>query len=184
MRKDLALLRLDPPLEESDVIEPIPINDIYGDLKGKDVLISGWGETRDEASPLQLQAVSLEVTSHTVRMQSAGMSLYMENFEGKGACFGDSGGNLVNSDDKWHLILYKSLENQFTFSTLLFSQIYTGPAVVKDNHRAYVVGVASHGTCPGTNNWVSTDHHLSIYVDVFYYADWIRSKTETQPGTF
>ena len=96
----MALLRLDPPLEESDVIEPIPINDIYGDLKGKDVLISGWGETRDEASPLQLQAVSLEVTSHTVRMQSAGMSLNMENFEGKGACFGDSGGNLVNSDDK------------------------------------------------------------------------------------
>ena len=85
--KDLALLKIDPPFEESDKIKPIPINDVYENLVGKEVLISGWGKTTT-GSPLQLQALHIKITSHTLR---DGM-ISMMSSEGKGACNGDSGG--------------------------------------------------------------------------------------------
>ena len=87
--KDLALLRIDPPFEESDKIKPIPINDIYENLDGREVLISGWGKTTAITYPNQLQALHIKITSHTLR---PGM-ISMLSSEGEGSCHGDSGGN-------------------------------------------------------------------------------------------
>ena len=51
---DLALLRIDPPFEETDTVKPIQINDIYENLVGQEILISGWGMTTT-GYPGQLQ---------------------------------------------------------------------------------------------------------------------------------
>ena len=89
MPKDLALLKIDPPFEESDKIKPIQINDVHEDLKGKEVLISGWGKTTAKTYPNQLQALHIKITNHTLR---PGM-ISMLSSEGEGSCHGDSGGN-------------------------------------------------------------------------------------------
>jgi len=84
---DLALLKIDPPFEESDKIKPIPINDIHENLDGKEVL----GKTTAKTYPNQLQALHIKIANHTLR---PGM-ISMLSSEGEGSCHGDSGGPAV-----------------------------------------------------------------------------------------
>ena len=65
MLADLALLRIHPPFEEGDTIKPIQINDQYQNLKGRDVLISGWGLTTVSKNPSLLSAISMKITNQT-----------------------------------------------------------------------------------------------------------------------
>jgi len=58
---DLALLKIDPPFEQSDLLSPIQRNDAYENIVGKKVLISGWGSTTNESRPQQLQKAALTV---------------------------------------------------------------------------------------------------------------------------
>ena len=101
--KDLALLKIDPPFEESDKIKPIPINDIHENLDGKEVLISGWGKTTAKTYPNQLQALNITINYG----QYSGL-ITMLNSNAEGACLGDSGGNnAVNYRE--NIILHISL---------------------------------------------------------------------------
>ena len=93
--KDLALLKIDPPFEVNDKIQPIQINDVYEDLIGEEVLISGWGKTTTNRDPRQLRSLRIKITNskripppyrnHTF--------IQMLSSKGEGACNGDSGGN-------------------------------------------------------------------------------------------
>ena len=89
------MLRIDPPFELNDNIQTIRINDIYGNLVGKDVLISGWGETTMKKIPDQLQSVVVKINSHrdtALEYWGHGRVFNIVSSEGKGACYGDSGG--------------------------------------------------------------------------------------------
>ena len=85
---------IEPPFEESGTVKPIHINNNYGDLEGRDVLISGWGSTLTSAPnmPFQLQAVCLKITGKANGRLFGEPNIKMFSSEGKGACFGDSGG--------------------------------------------------------------------------------------------
>ena len=83
----MALLKIDPPFQESDKIKPIKINDVHEDLYGKEVLISGWGKTTTGFS-YQLQALNI-----TINFERYYGMISMLNSNAQGACLGDSGGN-------------------------------------------------------------------------------------------
>ena len=83
----MALLKIDPPFQESDIVKPIKINDVHEDLYGKEVLISGWGKTLT-GFPYQLQALNITINYG----QYSGL-ITMLNSNAEGACLGDSGGN-------------------------------------------------------------------------------------------
>ena len=91
---DLALLKIEPPFEESDTVKPIHINNDYGDLEGRDVLISGWGSTLTLTpdNSFQLQAICLKITGKANSWMFGEPNIKMFSSEGRGACFGDSGG--------------------------------------------------------------------------------------------
>ena len=105
-------MRVDPPFQESDVVKPIRINqwDVLKDLTGKEVLISGWGDTKEEEDPNQLQSAVLKVSEYqndtSLKFCGLGMDVVPDNCitvsdemimsgsDGIGACYGDSGGIL------------------------------------------------------------------------------------------
>ena len=93
--KDLALLKIDPPFEESDKIKPIPINDVYENLVGKEVLISGWGKTTTTNIPRQLRSLKIKITNpERIPLDyREPWFIQMLSSKGEGACNGDSGGN-------------------------------------------------------------------------------------------
>ena len=95
MATDLALLKIDPPFIENKRIKPIRINDELRNLKGKVVLISGWGKTTTVDSPVQLRKAAMKITRNGVDYRG-GKTIEMMSFNGIGACFGDSGGKHVS----------------------------------------------------------------------------------------
>ena len=106
MPKDLALLKIDPPFQESDIVKPIKINDVHEDLYGKEVLISGWGKTTT-GFPYQLQALNITINDIRYIINDYGL-ITMLNSNVEGACLGDSGGNnAVNYRE--NIILHISL---------------------------------------------------------------------------
>jgi len=95
--EDLALLRIDPPFEESDTVKPIQVNDIHENLVGQEILISGWGTTTT-GYPGQLQKLLMNITSQGEGIPMGNwvegdMVINMNSSKGEGACYGDSGGN-------------------------------------------------------------------------------------------
>ena len=87
------MLRVNPPFKESVKIKPIQINDVFKNLTGKNVLISGWGHTTDEFWPDKLQKTLVIVRSYDYG-NDYGKCVLMRSSEGNnGACNGDSGGN-------------------------------------------------------------------------------------------
>ena len=113
----MALLKIDPPFEESDTVKPIQINDMYENLEEDEVLISGWGATTDDF-PDQLQKILMKISS-----QGKGgkfddffprfMVFNMDSSEGEGACFGDSGGNNDVEDKRKCFTFKKYVESNF-----------------------------------------------------------------------
>ena len=55
-----------PPFEENERVEPIPINDEIRDLRGREVLISGWGATTKKSSSANLKKAFVRITSQSV----------------------------------------------------------------------------------------------------------------------
>jgi len=144
---DLALLKLDPPLEQSDRVWPIKLNDAYGNMIGKEVLISGWGDTTNEWGPDQLKKAVMRVKDQKLDTSGFefGHELNLWSPDGIGACFGDSGGPAV--------ISYNSCPR-----------------------CEVLVGVASHvrpGCGPSVRPEVNNGARSSYYIDVFHYIDWI-----------
>ena len=89
----MALLRIDPPFELNEKIQPIEINDVHEDLVGKEVLISGWGATTTNRDPKQLSSLKIKITDPEEIPGKNPEEIHMLSSNGQGACFGDSGGN-------------------------------------------------------------------------------------------
>ena len=103
-------MRVDPPFQESDVVKPIRINqwDMFEDLTGKEVLISGWGDTKEEEDPDQLQSATLKVSEYkndhplnicmfgdAAACNTVNDEIILSDAHGVGACHGDSGGIFI-----------------------------------------------------------------------------------------
>ena len=106
LTKDLALIQIRPPFKTNGRIKPIPINDVYQDLKGQSALISGWGRNENGRLQKQLQKTSVTISNYInrppgqfKRFWGRYMALWSPN--GKGANKGDSGGNNYLTK-RWH----------------------------------------------------------------------------------
>ena len=127
--KDLALLKIDPPFEENDKIKAIKINDVYEDLVGKEVLISGWGKTTTKDYPKQLRSLKIKIADpEEIPLGFGGYGvIQMFSSKGEGACMGDSGGNhaiqlkilLLQYIILHHLLNKSIILTIFIFSNLL-----------------------------------------------------------------
>ena len=93
----MALLKIDPPFEQSDHVLPIQRNDAHENIVGKKVLISGWGSTTNEWFSPQLQKVVLTAEDQELDRGpfDIGHVINLRGSDGKGACSGDSGGKKV-----------------------------------------------------------------------------------------
>jgi len=159
---DLALLKIDPPFDENDKIEPIKINDVHEDLVGKEVLISGWGMTTTNRDPKQLSSLKINITSPKKIPLSARdyWHIQMLSSNGEGICSGDSGGPAVLGGKNGLLVGVAESVAYFDkdMNRLRKEQDeWCGPGVPNDQ-----------------GHW---PYHVSTYVDVFKFADWIKKHT-------
>uniref|UniRef100_A0A1B0GJV0 Putative trypsin-1 n=1 Tax=Lutzomyia longipalpis TaxID=7200 RepID=A0A1B0GJV0_LUTLO len=98
---DIALLKLDKPLEFKEPLKPVCLPDFKKSFTGVDGIVTGWGATR-ENGPLadKLQEVKVPILSNSECKQSKyGSSRITENMlcagykeGGRDSCQGDSGG--------------------------------------------------------------------------------------------
>jgi len=166
---DLALLKVHPPFEESDKIKPIQINDVFNNLDGKEVLISGWGRTTtaNPSRTSQLQALNMIIKNEDVPSKFIYDGIIsMLSSEGKGSCFGDSGGPAVlkGKDD------------------LLVGVASAGTSL--DANMQEIDHPTRDTVCgKDANNGKQWPYMLSFYVDVFEYADWIKDKINKNNGS-
>jgi len=146
-KDDLALLKIDPPFEQSDDLWPIQLNDDYENIVGEEVLISGWGKTTNENAPEQLQKVFVTVKDQELDTSffKAGHVLHLWSTDGEGACQGDSGGPAV-----------------YWYDSCPRCQVLVGVA-------SYISGSCGPYASPEQNDGARD----SYYVDVFHYLDWI-----------
>ena len=98
LAKDLALVQIHPAFKKSPRIKPIPINDVYPNLKGQRTLISGWGRIENGRWPKELQKTSVTISDYTNRppgnfKRHWGKYMALWSPNGKGSAKGDSGGN-------------------------------------------------------------------------------------------
>jgi len=143
---DLALLRIDPPFEMNDKIKPIEINHNIGDLADYDVLISGWGETTNEQIPDHLQEAAVTVKNYG-EDRKWGNFIHLWTPDGRGACFGDSGGPAAIKEGKHGELLLVGVASS--------------------------VAPTNCGVSNGATEEENNGARHSFYVDVFQYADWI-----------
>jgi len=163
---DLALLKIDPPFEESDKIKPIQINDVHEDLDGKEVLISGWGKTTTSTlASSQLQALNLTINSKFYSVQFNDEMISMISSEGKGACLGDSGGPAV-------------LEGKDDLLVGVSSSVCGA-----DSNKICIKRTRETVCGKDANNGKQWPYMRSNYVDVFKHADWIKEKTNKINGS-
>jgi len=99
---DIALLRLDRPLEFSDAVMPIEIAKEEIPVNST-VVISGWGRTSSGGPiPVNLKYNSLETLSQDDCARRTGMNfkglICLAHERGNGACNGDSGGSAMFED--------------------------------------------------------------------------------------
>jgi len=97
---DLALVQIHPAFKKSPRIKPIPINDVYPNLKGQRTLISGWGRIENGRWPKELQKTSVRISDYTNRppgnfKRHWGKYMALWSPNGKGSAKGDSGGPAV-----------------------------------------------------------------------------------------
>ena len=92
---DIALIRLDAPFDHSHSdISGIEINKQISNVGiiGKMATISGWGNQEKDGNGKQhryLQKTTLQMTSNGLPKDTV---LALDNKDGKGSCYGDSGG--------------------------------------------------------------------------------------------
>jgi len=164
---DLALLKIDPPFEVNDKIQPIQINDVYEDLIGKEVLISGWGKTTTTNIPKQLRSLKIKIINperipplYRERVTST-EDIQMLSSKGEGACQGDSGGPAVLGGKNGLLVGVAANVVPFDKNMKLV------PIFNRDEG-------CGKGVPNDQGHW---PNHLTNYVDVFQFADWINRYT-------
>lgn len=100
---DIGLLQLAEPIEFTDHIQPVCIPSSDGEYlnPGKDVIVTGWGDTKEggHISP-ELRQVSVPILSYTecnsdYNGQVEEDVMFCAGIEGKDSCQGDSGGPAV-----------------------------------------------------------------------------------------
>lgn len=104
---DLALLRLDKPIQFNERTQPVKLAKANNLQYGDELLLSGWGNSRvyDRPSPL-LKWVTVRYLERSAcaadmpnnRILGKG-NFCFRSAAGQGACYGDSGGPVVNSRD-------------------------------------------------------------------------------------
>merc|ERR1712136_686599 len=163
---DLALLRIIPPFELNEKIQPIKINDVYEDLVGKEVLISGWGMTTTNSDPAQLSSLKINISDpKDIPWFSRGdWHLHMLSSNGEGACSGDSGGPAVLGGKNGLLVGVAESVDYF----------YANMTKVDPHHEHDQDLWCGPGVPNDQGHWPI---HLSTYVDVFKFADWIKKHT-------
>ena len=85
------MLHLQTPFQESNNINPIALNDRYGDLEGYTATVSGWGKTETSHGPSFLRQTTLRVTNNGDDSRGMGI-IQMARTQYRGICSGDSGG--------------------------------------------------------------------------------------------
>ena len=78
-----------PPLNMTDKVQMIRINDVESNLSGHIATISGWGRTESGSLPNHLKKAELNITSNT-----HGMVNFKILQNGPDAGAGDSGGSI------------------------------------------------------------------------------------------
>merc|ERR1712136_202484 len=170
---DLALLRIIPPFELNEKIQPIKINDVYEDLVGKEVLISGWGMTTTNSDPEQLSSLKINISDpKDIPWFSRGnWHLHMLSSNGEGACSGDSGGPAVLGGKNGLLVGVAESVDYF----------YANMTKVDPHHEHDQDLWCGPGVPNDQGHWPI---HLSTYVDVFKFADWIKKHTNQPNDNF
>lgn len=118
MTDDVALLRLQRPLEFDDRVAAIPLvspDDAAAGLTAPGVIatVSGWGALHSGGTPIDsLRAVDLAIVSNADATRAYGTRIEADHLAaggpargGRDACQGDSGGPLVVPDDEGTLRL-------------------------------------------------------------------------------
>ncbi|XP_066952394.1 trypsin-1-like [Macrobrachium rosenbergii] len=114
---DIALLKLDQPIEFDDTMQPIcmPSSHDY-EPPEKEVVATGWGVTAENGKPsniLQEVALTLKSPNDCKKLNDNAPKTFTltDNMictytQGKDACQGDSGGPLItrSTDNRWVLL--------------------------------------------------------------------------------
>lgn len=104
---DIALLKLDKPLQFSKVIEPVKLPSPEEDFTGQLVTVSGWGETESSLKSEELLYVYQRIVDRKICEEqlikadafTEGMDcVTTHDGERRSACKGDSGGPIVLKD--------------------------------------------------------------------------------------
>ncbi|XP_072389106.1 chymotrypsin-1-like [Diabrotica undecimpunctata] len=147
---DIALIKVDPPFEFNDLVQPIKVPKQDAELSSNTAILSGWGLHSFPMSDWSsiLQTVELPIIPYEECMQileeqhESDANKYNNTVVctgpvtgGKGACYGDSGGPLVQD--------------------------------------GVLIGAVSWGTQPCAN-----DGSVTIYTKVSSYIDWINENID------
>lgn len=111
MNNDIALIRLDKPLELNYYIEPVHLvlqTEIDQDWTGELATTSGWGKTGDYASGSNdLRYIEMRIETQKVCEKSFGVNVAYAGsicantaYGRRSTCHGDSGGPLVHKSGR------------------------------------------------------------------------------------
>lgn len=107
---DIALLKLEKPLQYSNVIKPVKLPKAEEDFSGQLVTVSGWGQTENGSGSEELLFTDLRILNRTKCEEmfvefgpkakfTKGMSCATtHDGEPRSPCHGDSGGPIVLKD--------------------------------------------------------------------------------------
>lgn len=150
---DIGLLKLEKPLQYSNVIQPVELPNPEEDFNGQLVTVSGWGKTESWSGSEELLFTDLRIMNREVCKELATLLKPLfgsaEVTEGKvcavshdeeihSACCGDSG----------------------------------GPLVLKDSST--LVGIVSHGIYD-LKHYDVCGAAINVYVNVSHYIEWIET---------
>ena len=96
---DVAMIKINPPLNLTDKVQMIRINDVESNLIGCKTTISGWGRT-ESGSTNHLKKAEYKITS-----MHEGLVDFLTSETGPSVGRGDSGGSICNPP--YYLLCYK-----------------------------------------------------------------------------
>ncbi|XP_062132627.1 trypsin beta-like [Drosophila sulfurigaster albostrigata] len=105
---DIALILLSSPLEMGTTVKAIPLAESIPN-DGASAIVSGWGWTETEDSPLHLQSGNVNILSREKCARFYGdksITKVTVCAASHGSCHGDSGGPLVSNDKLVGIVSY------------------------------------------------------------------------------